>query len=256
MSDCTVRYEHDALRPAAETLAIRLRLPLRSKEDAPPGLALLLTAEGLELRDIGQPRGDGIMVDFVSSQRLRQASGASEGLIRAVGARRGQRPDVLDATAGLGRDGAMLAWRGCRVTLVERSPVLAAMLEDGLARAATRAATAGMASRLRLVSADSVTFMRALDADERPKVVYLDPMYPEKGRKAKSRKDMQLLQQLLGEDPEPPDLLEAALATAHNRVVVKRPRKAPALQGLAPSHQIIGRSTRFDVYLIQPARDR
>ncbi len=244
---CSVWFREEGLRPAAERLASRLALPLDGEGNT--GLRLLLTPAGLELRDAAGRLGEGVRVEFVSSERIRQASVAGEGLIRAVGARRGQRPSVLDATAGLGRDAAMLAWRGCPVTLVERSPVLAAMLEDGLTRAAARPDAAGMSRNMRLVAGDAVAIMRALSPDQRPEVVYLDPMYPEQGRKAKSRKDMQLLQCLLGEDPDPPGLLAAALDTAINRVVVKRPRKAPALSGPAPSHQIAGRSTRFDVYL-------
>ena len=60
---------------------------------------------------------------------------------------------------------------------------------------------------------------------------------------------MQLLQRLLGEEADPAELLEAARASATERVVVKRPRRAPPLAGTAPHHSLTGRSTRFDVYV-------
>ncbi|TMP13498.1 class I SAM-dependent methyltransferase, partial [Pseudoalteromonas ruthenica] len=48
---------------------------------------------------------------------------------------KGATPVVLDATAGLGRDGFVLASLGCKVILHERHPVVAALLYDGLKRA-------------------------------------------------------------------------------------------------------------------------
>lgn len=44
-------------------------------------------------------------------------------------------PNVLDGTAGLGRDAFVLASLGCKVQMVERHPVVAALLDDGLKRA-------------------------------------------------------------------------------------------------------------------------
>jgi 16S rRNA (guanine1516-N2)-methyltransferase len=61
---------------------------------------------------------------------------------------------------------------------------------------------------------------------------------------------MQILQILIGDDQDADELLETALLCAGNRVVVKRPRLAPALADKAPSHSITGKTSRFDVYLI------
>ena len=59
---------------------------------------------------------------------------------------------------------------------------------------------------------------------------------------------MRLFQPLVGGDLDAPALLEAALALASHRVVVKRPRKAPAIEGAKPSHVLEGKSSRYDVY--------
>ncbi len=247
---CAVWHEGEATADGARELAHRLGLPLIAPQDNGPPLRLLVTGLGLELRFAHMRPGQGVSVRWLHNRRLQQASAAGEGLIRAVGARRGQRPSVLDATAGLGRDAALLARRGCQVLMVERSPVLAAMLADALHRTAADPEGGELVSHLQLRCGEAVAVMAGLTDIERPDVVYLDPMYPETGKAAKSRKEMQLLQALLGPDPDPPGLLHAALRTARHRVVVKRPRKAPALPGPEPSHEIVGKSTRFDVYLV------
>lgn len=37
-------------------------------------------------------------------------------------------------------------------------------------------------------------------------------------------------------------------ALASHRVVVKRPRKAPCIEGPKPSHALDGKSSRYDIY--------
>ncbi|WP_181919213.1 class I SAM-dependent methyltransferase [Alkalilimnicola ehrlichii] len=75
-------------------------------------------------------------------------------------------------------------------------------------------------------------------------------MYPEGGTRAQVKKEMQLLRRLLGADADPSELLAAAQHAAKQRVVVKRPLKAPAISGSRPDYSLEGRSVRFDVYLI------
>jgi 16S rRNA (guanine1516-N2)-methyltransferase len=45
-----------------------------------------------------------------------------------------------------------------------------------------------------------------------------------------------------------PALLAAALELASHRVVVKRPRKAPAIEGSKPGYSLEGKSSRYDIY--------
>lgn len=61
-------------------------------------------------------------------------------------------------------------------------------------------------------------------------------------------KEMRLFRPLVGDDNDAPALLEAALALASHRVVVKRPRKAPCIAGPKPSHALDGKSSRYDIY--------
>ncbi len=246
------------LAPASEDadaqireLARRWSLPVAAP-DQPDGLRLWVGNGAVQLGD-SRPGAPGpIRADFLDPaflRRLATAGPTREGLVRAVGARRGARPGVLDATGGLGQDAAILAAAGCPVTLVERSPVVAALLEDGLQRAGGDPRTAEIRGRMHLVAADSTAYLQALRQNQQPDVVYLDPMYAPRRGAARSAKPMQHLQRLLGHDPDPPGLLETALACARQRVVVKRQRRATALPGPRPDLTIPGNSTRFDVYL-------
>jgi 16S rRNA (guanine1516-N2)-methyltransferase len=200
------------------------------------------------VRDAAGP----VYVEFTAGTlgfRLRHGSRGKEPLARAVGLKGATMPTVLDATAGLGRDAFILAALGCRVRMIERSPLIAALLRDGLQRAAADPTTRDAAERLCLQVGDAVAAMAALAEDARPDVVYLDPMYPHRGKSALVKKEMRRLRAVVGEDADAPQLLATALRTAGRRVVVKRPRLAPSLPGAVPSHTLTGSTTRFDLYL-------
>jgi len=64
------------------------------------------------------------------------------------------------------------------------------------------------------------------------------------------KKDMQLLQAIVGATENGETLFQAAKACAAKRVVVKRHRLSTPLVAAAPSHHIVGKSSRFDVYMV------
>ena len=172
-------------------------------------------------------------------------------LARAVGLKPGYDPTVIDATAGMGRDAFVLATLGCRVHMLERSPVIAALLADGLARATADAELGPVISgHLRLVHTDAIAYLRGLTAEERPEVVYLDPMYPHRRKAALVKKEMRTFRTLVGEDPDAGELLLAALEAARKRVVVKRPKGAEPLPGPRPNAAVESPNTRYDLYVI------
>lgn len=251
-----VQAQDPAQDERARALAQELGLPFRPASQAEPPFALILSvgAHRLELRQTGVRAPGPVFVDFAGGalqHRRLFGGGRDQPLGRAVGLRSGTRPTVLDATAGLGRDAFVLACLGCRVTLLERSAVIAALLRDGLLRALHAPETAEIVSqRMHLVHADAIGHMQSLDEQQRPDVVYLDPMYPHRDKSALVKKEMRMLQQLLGPDQDSARLLEAALGCARRRVVVKRPRSAPALAGPEPAMAIHGKNTRYDVYVI------
>jgi 16S rRNA (guanine1516-N2)-methyltransferase len=168
-------------------------------------------------------------------------------MAKAAGLKAGCTPSVIDATAGLGRDAFVFATLGCRVTLVERSPVACALLEDGLRRAMTDAEVAPIAARMTLVCGDAAALLPEMEAD----VVYLDPMYPHRDSSALVKKEMRLFQALLGADLDSDGLLPAALHAARLRVVVKRPDYAEPLAGRKPTLSFPTKNHRFDVYVIK-----
>ena len=152
-----------------------------------------------------------LRVDFLSSKFQRRLQGAgrkSELVARAVKAGEGR--TVLDCTGGLGRDAFLLAYLGCRVTIVERSRVMSCLLEDGLRRAAERASLVDVVSRIVLHHADVLDVI----ADKPPfDVLYLDPMFPRKTGSALVGGDMQQMQRFLGTDQDASVLLQMALGT-------------------------------------------
>ncbi len=242
------------LQKAAD-LAKKLDLPFLPATAECQGEAVLgYTAEGLKLLQpplaVRKPRCL-LHVDFVHGKngyRLAKDRTIKQPLARAVGIRAGYRPNIFDGTGGLGGDSLVLAGLGCQVTMCERSPILGALLEDALLRAAGDPATAAIIEqRLRLVVADSKTYLA--QCRRTYATIYLDPMYPHRHDSALNRQAMRTIRTLVGDDPDSGVLLDIALARAENRVVVKRPRHAPTLTDRLPSHVIVSKNSRFDIYL-------
>lgn len=240
----------EALEPlyaeAASVLARQLGLPLAGDAD----FALQLGSNGLQFIELGDNAPGPVRVDFVEgavAHRRLFGGGSGQMIAKAVGIQAGVRPRVLDATAGLGRDAFVLAELGCAVTLIERQPLIAALLADGLQRAQADAEVAAIVTRMNLLGGNAIDLMQAW-REEAPQVIYLDPMFPHRDKTALVKKEMRLFRPLVGADDDAPDLLAAALALATHRVVVKRPRKAPAVIGEKPGYVLEGKSSRFDIY--------
>lgn len=244
-------HDHPASQVQAERLAERLGIPLTLTADAQYDLLLTVTPRRLELRDNSHGGCGPVYVDFVGGAlgynrrvgRLEQR----RLLFSAIGLG-GHTRTVLDATAGLGRDAFLLACKGCRVTAVERSGVLAAMLEDGIHRAADIPELADVIrNRFRLVHGDARALVSSGCLDPWPEVVYLDPMFPPKKKSALVKKEMRILRRLVGDDADAASTFAAVRARGVGRIVVKRLRHAPPLAA-DPTRTLKGKSTRYDVY--------
>ncbi len=242
-------------QPELEAIAIRWGLT----HDKDNVFALVLIAEKLELRKRDEAKLGAIFVDLVSgavAHRRKFGGGKGQSIAKAVGLNKGATPLVLDGTAGLGRDAFVLASLGCQVQMVERHPVVAALLDDGLARAKQDAEIGHWVSeRMSLLHAsshDALTQLMAQPDFKQPDVVYLDPMYPHPENKKKSalvKKEMRVFQSLVGADNDADALLAPALLMAKKRVVVKRPDYAEWLDNKKPSMAIETKKNRFDVYV-------
>ncbi len=279
---CGVAWEHKEQQHIAESLAKSLKSPcfaaerLASYRQTGATLLLVRTFERLELRDLANSKSTPHHVDFIDSamgRRWRQGLSPRELLARAVGVRGAHRPTILDATAGWGMDAFLLAALGCRVTMVERSPVVTALLKDGMRRALNQGnqAMRALMERLTLIHGESrqvldpaqsetpwITTQAVAETGEMMEqakpvgpvdAIYLDPMFPAKSKQARSKKALHLLQQLSGHGNQESDaLLKAALACGVERVVVKRPPKGPLLNGPRPSFQLQKKLVRLDIY--------
>jgi 16S rRNA (guanine1516-N2)-methyltransferase len=214
--------------------------------------ALQESAGRLELRALHRPDYGSIRADWSSTEQHRRISaGRKQLLARATGLQKHPAPLLLDATAGLGRDGFTLAWLGARVTMLERHPQIAALLQDAHRRALADPRLAAVAAGIEVRTGDAASLMARQPWD----VIYLDPMYPHSNKSALPQKEMQIFRDLTGGDPDADALLSPALAAARRRVVVKRPARAPWLAGRSPSLSFEGSQARFDVYLIHGTQD-
>lgn len=246
--------------PDARALADALQLPCLDLAD--PGeieepAFVLERSEQLRLRATGRKAPGPVSVDFVGgalAHRRKFGGGKGQQVARAVGIRSGFYPRVLDATAGLGRDAFVLASLGVEVQMLERNPVVRALLQDGLERLRQAAGEdmelAAISARLTLVESGvtcAVDWLAAQPPESLP-VVYLDPMFPERGKSAKVKKEMAAFHTIVGSDEDADKLLEPAYAACYYRTVVKRPRLAPYLADKKPALSLEGKSGRFDIY--------
>jgi 16S rRNA (guanine1516-N2)-methyltransferase len=191
-----------------------------------------------------------IVIDFVGGAvgfRLRSGEGRGQPLPRACGMAKGAMPTIVDATAGMGRDAFFLASLGAEVTLIERSPQVHAALDRAMIAARNHSDDlAAIIARMTLLLGDSRELLPTLS----PEVVLVDPMHPERTKSALVKKQMRDLRDVVGADPDAHELMDAALAAAQNRVVLKWPLRAAPIVGLRkPSHQILGKTTRYDVFV-------
>jgi 16S rRNA (guanine1516-N2)-methyltransferase len=243
---------HSSRKEQASALARETGLPLLENTSDNFDLQLCFDEDHVELFDTRL--NTGIHVNFVAgalAHRRQFGGGRGQAIAKAVGLKKGNTPDVLDITAGLARDAYILAALGCKVTLVEQSPLLYTLIEDGIRRGITEHTSAEVLKNfISLIKADAVLYMKQMDKEARPDVIYIDPMYPDKKKSALVKKDMQILQQLVGKDEHPERLLQTALAYAGKRVVVKRPIHAEPVGNVKPSTSISSKKTRYDVYLV------
>ena len=217
-------------------------------------LLLLFDEQGLALQVTGKGAPGPVRAEFVTGKmgyRREHGGGAGQLVAKAVGLQKTHSSlHVLDATAGLGQDAFVLAGLGCRVTLLERNPVIHALLADGLARAALNPDCAPIVARMELKPGSSIEWLEQAGPDAAD-VIYLDPMFPHRDKSALVKKEMQVFRRVVGDDDDSSELLAAALTSARYRVVVKRPRKAPAVEGPEPATRIEGKSSRYDIYALK-----
>jgi len=211
---------------------------------------LVVTQKHIEIRtpNLGNP----IFIDFEqgkNAHRRQFGGGRGQPLAKAIGLKKGATPSIIDATAGFGRDAFVLANLGCDVTLLERNPLIAILLEDALLRASENSDINNIVTRMSVNNVDAIEFLTQLKQQQYPDVIYMDPMYPSREKSALVKKDMRLLHELAGPDTDSEQLLTSARSVALKRVAVKRPKSAPFVGNQKPATSIESKNTRYDIYL-------
>lgn len=247
----------DSQMLVAKELAQKLNLPFIDTTTTYPenqfyaDFILNLTPERLQLEESSQKQSSPVYVDFLDPElnfRIKHAGKNNEIILKAVGIKNNDRPSVLDATAGLGRDAFLLASKGCEVLMLERSPIIGALLQNGLERYNKQKSGS---IKLELLLSPANNYLIALKSNKHD-VIYLDPMYPPRVKSALGKKNMRILHTIVGADEDANEILTLALRWAKKRVVVKRPKLAQNLGSIKPDIVFVSNaSSRYDVYIIK-----
>jgi 16S rRNA (guanine1516-N2)-methyltransferase len=215
-------------------LADNYQLPLLAKHPTvKPDFLLHYDETGLSLSSAKQNhREKPLHIDFLAGKSRHR---------RLYGGGKGQQ---------LAKDAFVLATLGCTVTLIERTTPIYLLLNDALERVqqSNDEHVKQITSRMTLLHHNSLHYLQHLTPTDYPAVIYLDPMFPNREKSAKVKKDMLFFQTLVGKDNDSKQLLHTARSKAQKRIVVKRPRHADYLAD-KPNFQITGKSIRYDIYL-------
>ncbi|MCE0723314.1 MULTISPECIES: class I SAM-dependent methyltransferase [Legionella] len=234
-----VGYEHEDLHDKAQAIAKQLNFVLEKNAN----LCLYVTKDKLSLKI---PGFSPIFAEFSAAfWSKRKSEGKKQGLVRACKPSPGLK--IIDATAGWGRDSAILASFGAEVLMLERHPVMAFLLSDALVR---RNELEQRPLHLMLRAVDAYSYLSSLAEQDYPDVIYIDPMHPERSKSALVKKEMQALQQIIGADEDALELIQLAITRTKQKVVVKWPQKT---KPLLPAHAAVeGKTVRFDIYFSKP----
>ncbi|MCR9258537.1 MAG: class I SAM-dependent methyltransferase [Pseudomonadaceae bacterium] len=198
----------------------------------------------LWLDDTGRHQGLGLLMPgfkgsfFISDEAVAERQKGLGLLVKACGLK-GAGQSLVDPFAGYGLDAICLAQAGFSVTAVEREQVVWLLLQDVVARQ-------GLA--LETVHGDGIQLLQT--SEQRWDVVYLDPMFPRRNKRALPNRGLQHLQVLTREHDAEVDLetvLRIAQRAAKGRVVLKRRARDPVIG--SPAFQVKGQAVRFDVYV-------
>lgn len=258
----SISYDSEETKKAAADFASKYHYPCVKHSEITTALNLYYTNEFVELRD--NEKKIAIHIDFLSgnlAHRQQYGGGRGQSIAKAIGLKQGLKPPyVIDATAGLAKDAFVLACLGCPITLLERSPIIVELINDAIVRAKEdENFNSILKVGFKVIAESSIDYLTTLVENAKaapteillPDVIYLDPMYPHRKKSASVKKNMQILQRLLGKDEDTNQLLDISLKVAKKRVVVKRPKGASNLSSVKPTYQVNSKKTRYDIYIIQ-----
>lgn len=175
-------------------------------------------------------------------------------LNKALGNQKNKIYSCLDATGGLGIDAFCLAvLLKTKITVLELNPILALLINDALIRASLNAKLTNIASNIEVTCMNALDYMRTIyHKKQYVDLVYLDPMFTthDTKRGAAPKKPLQLCHLLAGLDQNGDQLLTEAFKIARNKIIVKRGKNSPTLNKMKPNYTVVGKSCRYDVYIM------
>jgi len=260
MEDICILIKKGGDKALAESFAHKTGYPILDKEG--PGLTVLFDSKGVSLSgykltyqgdftdDMLRRISDGRLAHEMISKAVKTSkneAGAAlgnSGKSGTIESWNGLR--AIDATAGMGDDALLIAACGYDVTLHEQNPVVALLLKDTIRRAKKHPVLKDIVSRMHVVNGDSVEILNnRLDPVD---LIYLDPMFPGRQKSGLINKKLQLIQKMEAPCSEEKDLFDAAVKAGPSKIIVKRPLKAPYLDGRKPNYSLDGKAIRYDIY--------
>lgn len=132
--------------------------------------------------------------------------------------------------------------------MIERSEKMHSLLAEGMERAAREGGQLrDIIGRMTLLKGDALNLIPELSGE----AILIDPMHPERKKSALVKQELRQVREIVGTDDDAADLVQLAIKHARKRVVLKWPTKAAPLEGVRKcTHQIIGKTTRYDVFMI------
>ncbi|CAL4324691.1 class I SAM-dependent methyltransferase [Buchnera aphidicola] len=212
--------------------------------------SLIIKNHRIELQNNLKNKEKNIWVDFNYKKFQKYKKDKKIKIIQTLGIKKNYIPHVLDSTAGVGKDSFIFFSHGCKVTMVEKNPILSILLYDGLYRGfQNHKIGILMKKNIQLIynTSNNLKKIKIL----KPDVIYLDPMFPQKKKKSLPKKNMQTIQKLIGNDTDSHILFQQCKQFAKNRIVVKRKMTSKYISNDLPDFNIKTKKHRFDIYLIK-----
>lgn len=252
LPDClAVVCAESSLWAESRILAERLGVPLLEMHsltvEPAQGYFLCYREGSLKLLDKQALKKGGLTVDIEPRPGEQHSYPAPKKDLLALAVGKKSRT-VIDATTGWAQDSLALFRMGYNIHCLERSPVMAELIQDGFNRLAMKDWVRNRQLQVpQLQLGNAIELLSHLP--DTPDCIYLDPMFPPKPKKsALAKKAMMVLRDILGDDTDRDELFAAAWRATGKRLVVKSPDYAEPMAG-KPSEVYQGKLLRYDVYI-------
>tara|TARA_B100001564_G_C20571474_1_gene638571 strand:+ start:27 stop:728 length:702 start_codon:yes stop_codon:yes gene_type:complete len=145
--------------------------------------------------------------------------------------------DILDGTAGFGRDGTLLNSMGHNVTMIENSPIVSLLLKNGIERSD---------NNIRLFHGNVYDLLK--HSKKKYDYIYLDFMFNKLKTNSLSSKYDETLKLIATIDANKKEIVEMAKKNCKKKVVVKEPSNSTSSLP-KPNHIIKTKLISYNVYL-------